>query len=61
MIFIQRGIKVSLFFNLFFKLEIKKTNTSFYIFAFVETFVLIGVSIWQSYYMRHLFEVKGSL
>ena len=42
-------------------IEINKTNTYFYIFAFVETFVLIGVSIWQSYYMRHLFEVKGSL
>jgi len=42
-------------------LEINKTNNYFYIFAFVETFVLISVSIWQSYYMRHLFEVKGSL
>ena len=61
MIFILKDIKVSLFCNFFIKLEIKKTNTYFYIFAFVETFVLIGVSIWQSYYMRHLFEVKGSL
>ena len=62
MIFIQKDIKVSLIYNLFWLiLEINKTNTYFYIFAFVETFVLIGVSIWQSYYMRHLFEVKGSL
>ena len=62
MIFTQKDIKVSFIYNLFFlNLEINKTNTYFYIFAFVETFVLIGVSIWQSYYMRHLFEVKGSL
>ncbi len=62
MIFTQKDIKVSLIYNLFWLiLEINKTNTYFYIFAFVETFVLIGVSIWQSYYMRHLFEVKGSL
>ena len=62
MIFILKDIKVSLFYNFILtNLEINKTNTYFYIFAFVETFVLIGVSIWQSYYMRHLFEVKGSL
>ena len=62
MISTQKDIKVSLIYNLFWLiLEINKTNTYFYIFAFVETFVLIGVSIWQSYYMRHLFEVKGSL
>ena len=42
-------------------IEINKTNNYFYIFAFVETIVLIIVSIWQSYYMKHLFEVKGSL
>jgi len=64
MISIQKDIKVSKLKNIIyilFFLEINKTNTYFYIFAFVETFVLIGVSIWQSYYMRHLFEVKGSL
>ena len=62
MIFTQKDIKVSLIYNFFWLiLEINKTNTYFYIFAFVETFVLIGVSIWQSYYTRHLFEVKGSL
>ena len=62
MIFILKDIKVSkLFFNIFNNIEINKTNTYFYIFSFVETFVLIVVSIWQSYYMKHLFEVKGSL
>ena len=63
MIFIQEDIKVSLllFKYYFYYIEINKTNTYFYIFAFVETFVLIGVSIWQSYYMKHLFEVKGSI
>jgi hypothetical protein len=59
MIFILKDIKVSLL--LFNFIEINKTNTYFYIFSFVETFVLIVVSIWQSYYMKHLFEVKGSL
>ena len=56
-------IKVSynFYFYLINVIEINRTNTYFYIFAFIETFVLIGVSIWQSYYMRHLFEVKGSL
>ena len=63
MIFILIDIKVSLLFNLIILLyiEINKTNTYFYIFSFVETFVLIAVTIWQSYYMRYLFEVKGSL
>ena len=62
MIFILKDIKVSLLlFNSFNFIEINKTNTYFYIFSFVETFVLIVVSIWQSYYMKHLFEVKGSL
>ena len=62
MIYILKDIKVSKEnFIIFIFLEINKTNTYFYIFAFVETFVLIGVSIWQSCYMRHLFEVKGSL
>ena len=65
MIYILEDIKVSFIFNLIFNncfyIEINKTNIYFYIFAIVETFVLIGVSIWQSYYMKHLFEVKGSL
>ena len=62
MIFILKDTKVSLLFIIFhINIEINKTNTYFYIFAVVETFVLIGVSIWQTYYMKHLFEVKGSL
>ena len=63
MIFILKDIKVSLIFNLLILLyiEINKTNNYFYIFSFVETLVLICVTIWQSYYMKHLLEVKGSL
>ena len=41
--------------------ELKKTNKYFYVFSFIETIVLIGVSIWQYYYLKHLFEIKGSL
>ena len=37
------------------------TNNFFYIFSLIETVVLIGVSIWQYYYLKHLFEIKGSL
>ena len=46
---------------MFLCVEIHKTNTYFYSFAFIETIALVGVSIWQSYYMKHLFEVKGTL
>ena len=42
-------------------IEINRYNFYFYIFAFVETLVLIAVSVWQYFYMTHLFEVKGSL
>ena len=45
---------------MFLYLEIHKTNTYFYSFALIETIALVGVSIWQSYYMKHLFEVKGT-
>ena len=38
-----------------------KTNKYFFIFSLIETFVLIGVSTWQYYYLKHLFEIKGSL
>jgi hypothetical protein len=58
-------------FNLEFKMNrnihqerykrILKTNKYFYTFSVLETLVLIGVSIWQFYYMRQLFEIKGSL
>lgn len=41
--------------------QLAKTNKVFFIFSLVETVVLIGVAIWQYYYLRHLFEVKGSL
>lgn len=58
-------------FNLEFKMNrnihteryrrISKTNKYFYTFSVLETLVLIGVSVWQFYYMRQLFEIKGSL
>ena len=41
--------------------ELSQTNKYFFIFSVVETIVLIGVSIWQYYYLKHLFEMKGSL
>lgn len=41
--------------------ELIGTNKYFYAFSFVETIVLIGVSFWQYYYLKHLFEIKGSL
>ena len=41
--------------------EINKYNFYFYLFSFAEPLALIIVSIWQYYYMTHLFEVKGSL
>ena len=41
--------------------ELSQTNKYFFVFSLVETTVLIGVSIWQYYYLKHLFEMKGSL
>ena len=41
--------------------QLSDTNKYFFIFSFVETVVLIGVSCWQYFYLKHLFEVKGSL
>ena len=41
--------------------ELKKTNKYFYAFSFIETIVLIAVSFWQYFYLKHLFEIKGSL
>ena len=41
--------------------ELKKTNNYFYAFSFIETVVLIAVSVWQYFYLKHLFEIKGSL
>ena len=41
--------------------ELKKTNKFFYAFSCIESIVLIAVSIWQYFYLKHLFEIKGSL
>ena len=41
--------------------ELKKTNKYFYVFSLIESIVLIAVSIWQYFYLKHLFEIKGSL
>ena len=41
--------------------ELKKTNKYFYAFSFVETIVLVVVSFWQYFYLKNLFEIKGSL
>ena len=38
-----------------------KTNRYFYTFSIIETAVLLIVSVWQFYYMKNLFEIKGSL
>ncbi len=38
-----------------------RTNKYFFIFSLIETIVLIGVSAWQYYYLKHLFEIKGAL
>ena len=36
-------------------------NYYFFGFSFIETFVLISISFWQYYYLKHLFEIKGAL
>lgn len=41
--------------------RVKKANKYVYTFSVLETIVLIAVSIWQFYYMRQLFEIKGSI
>lgn len=41
--------------------KIQKTNKYFYTFSVIETIVLIVISVWQFYYMRQLFEIKGSI
>ena len=41
--------------------KLKKTNRYSYTFSVIETVVLLGVSMWQFYYMKNLFEIKGSL
>lgn len=44
-----------------FNEELSSANNYFYGFSIMETIVLIGVSIWQYFYLKHLFEIKGSL
>ena len=41
--------------------KLMKTNKYYFVFSVIETLVLVGVSAWQYYYMKHLFEIKGSL
>ena len=41
--------------------QLSSHNTYFFVFSMIETIVLIAVSFWQYYYLKHLFEVKGSL
>lgn len=41
--------------------DLAKTNNYFYAFSVIETIILIGVTIWQYFYLKHLFEIKGSL
>ena len=41
--------------------KLVKTNRYFYTFSIIETVVLLIVSVWQFYYMKNLFEIKGSL
>jgi len=41
--------------------QLSENNKYFYIFSLFETIVLIVVSFWQYYYLKHLFEIKGSL
>lgn len=40
--------------------KIKHTNKYFYTFSVIESLILIAISVWQFYYMRQLFEIKGS-
>ena len=40
---------------------LSRTNRYFFIFSLIETIILVSVSIWQYCYLKHLFEVKGSL
>ena len=41
--------------------ELRKTNKYFYVFSLIESIVLVVVSFWQYFYLKHLFEIKGSL
>jgi hypothetical protein len=41
--------------------EVRVNNRNFFIFSLIETIILAIISVWQYLYMKHLFEIKGSL
>ena len=41
--------------------EVRVNNRNFFIFSMIETIILVIISVWQYLYMKHLFEIKGSL
>lgn len=41
--------------------EVRVNNRNFFIFSMIETIILAIISVWQYLYMKHLFEIKGSL
>lgn len=41
--------------------EVRVNNRNFFIFSLIETVILVIISVWQYLYMKHLFEIKGSL
>ena len=57
----EQDIKLSKYSRNKNKIKLKRTNRYFFSFSIIETIVLICVSIWQYYYLKHLFEIKGSL
>lgn len=43
------------------RIKLEKNMKYFFTFSLIESMILIVVSFWQFYYMKHLFEIKGSL
>lgn len=41
--------------------EVRVNKRNFFIFSLIETIILAIISVWQYLYMKHLFEIKGSL
>ena len=41
--------------------DVRNNNRNFFLFTMIETLILIIISVWQYLYMKHLFEIKGSL
>ena len=41
--------------------QMRENNRYFFVFSLLETVILIIVSFWQYFYLKHLFEVKGSI